>query len=149
MDGAFPSLSHECFGVVERVVFAVALQRVVTPELIGVVDRSFPGFPADDVHEDLLGDDIHDFRVDTSISLQKAKYNAFPRSAPSSMPFPSSAEVRLVQLDLSRELSRLHFTLPDDRESKFVVDALHGLVWDAEINGGKEGGLLTTEGAER
>jgi hypothetical protein len=39
--------------------------------------------------------------------------------------------------------------LPDDRESKFVVDALHGLVWDAEINGGKEGGLLTTEGAER
>lgn len=128
--------------------FAVALQGVVAPELIGVVDRAFPGFPTDDVHEDLLGDNIHDLRVDPSIPFQEPENDAFAGSSSPAFSFPPAAEVRLVQFDLSREFSRLHLTLLDDREPELVIDALHGLVWDAEIDGGQEGGLLATEGAE-
>lgn len=148
MDGAPAAPSREGRGVPEGVVLAVALEGVVTAELVSVVDGTLPRFPPDDVHEHLFGDGIDHLGVDSPIPLQEPEYNAFRCCSSSTFSLPPAAEVRLVQLDLSGQSPCLRFTLSNDREPELVVDALHRLVRDREVERGQERGLLTTEGRD-
>ena len=86
-------------------VLAVLPERVVAPERISVVNRTLAGLSSDDI-EKRLGRDIGDDRgIHPAVSFQQAKYDAFPRRAATTIAFPSTAEVRLVNLNLSLQAS--------------------------------------------
>ena len=145
VNGAPPALANERLGMLQGVVLAEAFERVIAPELVRVVDRSLARLPADDVKEHLFRDSIHHLGVHPSISLQKPENDAFPCRTSSALPLAPAAEVRVVQLNLSRELPRFFLTLPDDRKPELVIDALHCLVRNTEIERREECRLLAAE----
>jgi len=145
VDGPLSTFANERLGMLQGVVLAIALEGVVAPELVGVVDRALAGLPADDVHEHLLGDRVHHLGIHPPIPLQKPEYDTFARSPSAALALPPAAEVGLIELDLARQSPRLPFTLLDDRQTKPVVDAFHRLVWNLEVERRQERGLLATE----
>jgi len=97
------ALVRKGLGMIETMILAPALQRVVTPEGVGVIDRAFPCFLADDL-EQCLGRDIgNDRGVHPPVALQEPENNAFPRRASTPLSFPSAAEVRFINFDLPLE----------------------------------------------
>src|SRR3989344_6155471 len=68
---------HQMFFVLHRVVLAQTFEGVVTSEFVRKVHRTLSRFLSNDGHEFLGGDSFNHSRVDPSIALQKAKYNAF------------------------------------------------------------------------
>ena len=78
------SFVDHMFVMLHRVMLAQTFQAVVTPELVGKIDRTFSCFLLDNLHQFRSRDSLHNPRVHSSIALQKAKYNAFTLCTPSS-----------------------------------------------------------------
>src|SRR3990172_10838781 len=97
--------------MIDRMVFPVTLERLITSEGIGVVDRALAGLGLNMMHQFLRGDTLHHVGVDPSIPLQQAEYDTFARRSPASLALASTAKVSLVEFDLPPELAALQ--LPD------------------------------------
>lgn len=136
---------RECFAVVQAVMFAPALQRVVATERISVVDRSFSGVLSDMTHQLIGSHSLHHLGIHPSIALQKPKYNAFSGRSSSALAFPPAAEVGLVNLDLAFQFTGLKFRYMIDRLSQTLIDAGNRLIVQAEVACYAIGGLLLVE----
>lgn len=82
----------------KRVVFAEPLQGVVASERVGVIDRAFSGFLADNGHQFFFGNMLHYSRIYLAIPLQKAKNNVFACGTPTAPAFASAAKIAFVHL---------------------------------------------------
>ena len=129
----FRTLVDHCLRVVDRVMFAKTLERVVTAEGVRVVDRPLSCFLPDNSHQLFLAHMLHDSRVDPSIALQKPKHNAFTLGASSTLPFPSAAKVGFIQLDLTRELLALQFRHMVECFTQALVHSRDRLIVEAQI----------------
>ena len=119
--------------VIQAMVLAPALQGIVTAEGVGVIDRSFSGMLLDMGHEFISRYPFHNLGVYPAITLQKAKYNAFPGSAPSPLAFPSATKVGFVNLDFSFEFPCLKLGDMIDRFTQALVDAGNHLIIKAQV----------------
>lgn len=145
VDGSLSPFPNEDLGMLDGEVLAEALERVVALELVGVVDGALARPPSDHVHQQFLGDGIHHLRVHPPIPLQEPEYDAFARRPSPALALPPAAKVGLIEFDLSGKPACLPFALPDDRQPEPIVDALHRLVRNTEIERREEGGLLTAK----
>lgn len=129
----FGSWVDHIFVVLHRVMFAQSFKAVVAPKLVRKVDRALPGFLLDDFHQFRSRDAFHNPRVDSSIALQKAEYNAFTLCPSSTFSFTSAAKVTLVHLNLSRQFATLQFRHMVNRFTQVLVDSRHCLVVHTQI----------------
>lgn len=135
VDMIFGSLVDHALRVIHFVVFAPALQGIVAPKLVGVVDRSFSRFLPYDGHELVSGDTLHNPRIDPSIALQKAKYNAFALRAASALSFAPAAKITFVHFNLARQFLALQFRHMIDCLAQLLVDSRYRLVVQPEVVG--------------
>ena len=119
----------EDFLVVDREVFAVALEVVVAPELVGAIDRALDRVGPDLGHEGFLGAVGHDHAVDLAAPLQQAENTHFPRRSPAALPLAASAEAAFVGLDLAAERRPFPFGLFPEALPPGPVVAPHS--WDS------------------
>jgi hypothetical protein len=133
VDVIFRPLVDKMFSVLDPVVLAQAFERIVAPEFVGKVHRSFPRFLPNDGHEVLGRDVLHDPRIHPSVALQKAENDAFAPSTPPALSLPPAAKIALVQFDLAGQFSSFKFGDVVDRLSHFLVDAGHRVITETEI----------------
>ena len=142
------------FTMVEPVMFSQPLQGIVTPEGVGVVDRSFPRMLPDMRHEFIGGNPLHDFGVHPSIPLQKAKYDGFACRTPSALALASAPKVCLVNLDLALQSACFQLSHMIYGLTQTLVDAGYHLVVKSKVachairrlllvESGDDGDLLT------
>src|SRR3989344_7266719 len=114
--------------VIQAIVFAPALERIVASKGIGVIDRSLSGVLPDMSHQFIGRNPFHYFGVDPAVALQKAQNNAFPGCTSAAFAFPPAAEVGIVNLDLALQFSRFKLGHMVGRFTQALVDAGNGLV---------------------
>jgi len=148
VDVVLPMLVGECLGVIEPMVLAESLQRIVAPEGVSVIHRSLPGMLPYVSHELISSYPFHHLRVDPAITLQQAEYNAFACRTSSTLALASAAEVGLINLDLSLELACFKLSDVVDGFPQFVVDSGNGLVVHAQVSGKPIGWLKLVEACE-
>ena len=129
----------------EGVVFTQTLERIVTPEGIGVVDRALSRFLPDDGHQLLFGDVLDYPGVDLAIALQKAKNNVFTPSTATALALSSAAKVTLVHLHLAIQSATIEFRHMIDGFTQALVKAGDCLVIKAQVVGQTIGRLLLVE----
>ena len=134
--------------VVQTVVLAEAMERVVAPEGVCIIHRSFSGMLSDMRHQLVSRHLFHDFGVYPAVALQKAKYNAFAGSSSATLPLPPAAEVRFINFDFAFQFACFTFSHMVDRFTQALVDAGHGLIMHAKIGGDAIRGLLLVEAGE-
>ena len=126
-------LVDQALRMVDGVVFAQPLQRIVAPKGVRIVDRSFPCFLSDDCHKFFLRHMLHHLRVDPAVALQKPKYNAFTLGTSSTLSLSLTAEVGFVKFDLAREFLSLKLGNMVDRFTKALIDSRDRLIIRAKI----------------
>jgi|SRR3989344_1132774 len=127
------SLVDHVFRMINLVMFAPALERIVASKLVCVVDRTLSSLFPDNLHEFIGRDSFYNPCVNPPISLQKAKYNAFALGSTSTPPFASATEVALVHLDLARQFSPFQFRRVVDYLAQVLVDTSNRLVIETKI----------------
>jgi hypothetical protein len=141
-DMVFGLFTHEAFGMINHHMFSVSLQRLIPTKCIGAVDRSLAGMRLDMSHERLCRDRLHDLGVDPSIPLQQAEYDAFASRSTTPLPLTDSAEVGLIQFDLSRQLGTFQFSSMKQCDAQPLIDPSHRLGIQTQITRQSIGGLL-------
>ncbi len=138
-------LADQCFRVVDGEMLPQPLQGVVASEGVGVVDRSLPGFLADDRHQLFFGNVLHYARIDLAIALQEAKDNVFAGSATSAPALASAAKVAFIHLHLAVQFAALKLRHVVDRFAEMLIDAGDGLIVKAKVMREAIGRLLLVE----
>lgn len=123
----------ECFAVIQPVVLAPTLQRIVAPKGIGIVDRPFSRMFPDVGHELISRNPFNHLCVDHAIALQKPEYNAFSRRTPAALALAPAAKVCFVNLYLSLELPCFQFRHMVYRLAQALVDARYHLIIKSKI----------------
>ena len=126
---------HERFGVTDRMVFPITLERLVTAEGIGVVDRSLAGVALDVAHQLLGRDRLNDLGVNPPIALQEPENNALSGRPAPALAFAPPAEVGLVEFDLALQFPGFELGEVEERFAQPLVDSTHPLHIDPEVLG--------------
>ena len=129
----FGSLVDHVFGMINLVMLAPALERIVTSEFIRKVDGALPCLLAYNLHQLLGRNTLDHSRVDPPVSLQKAENDAFASSSAPTLSFASAAKVALIHLNLARQFSPFQFRRVVDCLAQVLVDASNRLIIEAEI----------------
>ena len=119
--------------VVNGVVLAQTLERIIAPEGVGVVDRPFPSLLPDDSHQFFFGDMFHYSRINLAIALQKAKNNVFTTCTPTTLALASATEITLVHLYFTIELATFKFCYMVDSFTQALIEAGNGLIIKPQI----------------
>ena len=131
----FSLLVHHMFRMIHFVMFAEAFQGIVAPKGVRIVYRPFAGFLSDDSHKVISRYTLHHTRIDPSVALQKAKYNAFALCTSSALTFASAAEIALIHFNLTRQFLALQFCHMIDYFTQLLVDSCDCLVVHPQIMG--------------
>jgi len=121
--------------VVEAVVLAMALERVVAAEGVGVVHRAFARVLANVRHQLLGRHLLHHFGVDTSLAFQEAQHDAFSGSAATTLTLASAAKVGVINFNFARKLRAFQFRHMVDGFTQAVIDTAHCLVVHTQVAG--------------
>lgn len=127
--------THKGSLMVNDVMLAVASERLVTAEGIGVVDRALAGMGLDMAHQLLGGEMGDDPGIHASFPFQQAKNDTFTRSAAAAFAFSPPAEVGLVEFNLALEFAALELGDVEQRFAQPLVNTRDDLGIDAEILG--------------
>ena len=114
--------------VVQFVVLAEAMQRVVTAKSIGVIHRALSGMFSDMRHQFFCGYLLHYFGIYSSVPLQKAQYNAFSCRTSTALALPSASEVRLVNLNLALQFACFQLCNMVNRFTKLLIYSADRLI---------------------
>ena len=130
ISGAFV---HQVFLVLDRVMLAQTLERIVASELVRKVYRSLSGLFPDNVHQLLGRDTFHYTGINPAIAFQKPENNAFALGSTTTLSFASAAEIALVKLNLAREFAAFQFRHMIDCFSKALIYPCNGLITQSQI----------------
>jgi hypothetical protein len=81
----------------------------------------------------LRRDRLHHLRIDPAIALQKAKNDAFASRTSAALALPNAPKVRLIHLNLTRELSAFQFCRMEQNHPQSLVHPSDGLGIQAQI----------------
>jgi hypothetical protein len=99
------SFIGKLLGVINYQMFTKALQGLIAPIGVRIVDRTLTGMVLNMGQKGLRRDRLHHLGIDPAIALQQAKDDAFASRTSASLPLPSTPKIRLIHLNLARELS--------------------------------------------
>ena len=129
----FGSFIDKLFGVINHQMFTKALQRLIAPKGVRIVDRALAGMVLNMGQKGLRRDRLHYLGIDPAIALQKAKNDAFASRTSAALPLPCTPKVRLIHLNLARELSAFQFCRMEQNHPQSLVDPGNGLGIQAQI----------------
>jgi hypothetical protein len=110
VDVIFSAFVDEGFMVTDRMVFAESLERPISAEGIGVVDRSLLGAGLDMVHEGLGRHGFDHLGIDPAFPLQQTENDTFAGGTTTTFAFAPATEIRLIQFDLTCRAQHLERT---------------------------------------
>jgi hypothetical protein len=139
------ALVGEGFAVVQSVVLSKPFERVVAPEGVSIVDRAFSRVLLDVDHKFVGRHLFNNFGIHLTISLKKAKNNAFSGRSTAPPAFPSASKIRLVQFYLTFQFATLKLGHMVDRFTQALIDAGHTLVMNIQVSRYPVGRLLLVE----
>ena len=113
--------------------FTKALQGLIAPKGVRIVDRTLAGMVLNMGQKGLRRDRLHYLGIDPAIPLQQAKDDAFASRTSASLPLTSTPKVRLIHLNLTRELSAFQFCRMKEHHPQSLVDPGNGLGIQAQI----------------
>ena len=129
------SLIDKFLGVIDHQMLTKALQRLITAKGIRIVNRALAGVVLNMGHEGPRRDRLHDLGIDPAIALQQAKDNAFASRTSASLTLPNAPKVRLIHLNLTRELGAFEFCRMKEHHPQPLVHPSDGLGIQAQITG--------------
>jgi hypothetical protein len=129
------SLIDKLLGVIDHQMLTKALQRLIASKGIRIVNRTLAGMVLDMGHERLSRDRLHYLGIDPAVPLQQAKNDAFASRTTASLPLPCAPKVRLIHLNLTRELSAFQFCRMEQNHPQSLIHPGNGLGIQAQITG--------------
>ena len=129
------SLIDKFLGVIDHQMLTKALQRLITAKGIRIVNRALAGVVLNMGHEGPRRDRLHDLGIDPAIALQQAKDDAFASRTSASLTLPYAPKVRLIHLNLTRELGAFEFCRMKEHHPQPLVHPSDGLGIQAQITG--------------
>ena len=127
------SFVDKLFGVINHQMLAKALQGLIAPKGVRIVNRALAGMVLDMGQKGLRRDRLHHLGVDPAITLQKAKDDAFASRTTASLPLPCTPKVGLIHLNLARELSAFQFSGMKEHHPQSLIYPGNGLGIQAQI----------------
>src|SRR5215210_1271985 len=95
--------------MIDLMMLAISLQRLITAKAIGVIDRAFPGLLFDVLHQHRSTDTFDDACVNMAFSLKQPENKALSGSASTSFTFAMASKVSFVQFNLATKATGLKF----------------------------------------
>ena len=144
------SLIDKLLGVINHQMLTKALQRLIASVSglsgIRIVNRALAGMVLNMGQKGLRRDRLHHLalvsRADPTIELQQAKDDAFASRTSAALPLTSTPKVRLIHLNLTRELSAFEFCRMEQNHPQSLVDPGNGLGIQSQITRQSIGRLL-------
>ena len=130
----FGSFIDKLLGVINHQMFTKALQGLIAPKGVRIVDRTLAGMVLNMGQKGLRRDRLHYLGIDPAIALQKAKNDAFASRTSASLPLTSAPKVRLIHLNLTRELSAFQFCRMKEHHPQSLVDPGKMVLWHPSPN---------------
>src|SRR5689334_18981733 len=87
--------------MIDLMMLAISLQRLITAKAVGVIDRALPGLLFDMLHQVTSAHSFNNTSVNMAFSFKKPENKALSSSTTTTLAFALSAEVSLVEFDLS------------------------------------------------
>ena len=119
--------------MIDRMMFAIPFQGLITTKRIGVIDGPLPGFSLDMPHEFLGTHRLDDFGVDAGFPLQEPKDDAFARRGSASLPLTPSPKVGFIQFNLALEFAAFQLGQMVQRFSHPLIDSSDHFDIDPQI----------------
>ena len=129
----FGSFIDKLFGVINHQMLTKALQGLIAPKGVRIVDRTLAGMVLNMGQKGLRRDRLHHLGIDPAIALQQAKDDAFASRTSASLTLPNAPKVRLIHLNLTRELGAFEFCRMKEHHPQSLVDPGNGLGIQAQI----------------
>ena len=129
------SLIDKLLGVINHQMLTKALQGLIAPKGIRIVDRTLTGMVLNMGQKGLRRDRLHHLGIDPAIALQQAKDDAFASRTSASLTLPNAPKVRLIHLNLTRELGAFEFCRMKEHHPQSLVHPSDGLGIQAQITG--------------
>src|SRR5215210_6462112 len=120
--------------MIDLMMLAISLQRLITTKAIGVIDRAFPGFLFDVLHQITSADALDNFCVDMAFALKKPENKALSRCSTSAFTFPMAAEVGFIEFDLAAQATGLKLGSVIKTFSQVLVDARDRLLIQFQVS---------------
>src|SRR5215213_829120 len=120
--------------MIDLMMFAISLQRLITTKAIGVIDRAFPGLLFDVLHQVLCTNALDNFRIDMPFALQKPENKALSSSPSSTLTFALSPEVSLVKFDFAAKTTGLKLGSVIQTLSQMLIDARDRLLIQLQVS---------------
>jgi hypothetical protein len=135
------SFIDKLLGVINHQMLTKALQGLIASVLgsrgVRIVDRALAGMVLNMGQKGLRRDRLHYLalvsRADPAIPLQKTKDDAFASRTSASLALTSAPKVRLIHLNLTRELSAFQFCRMKEHHPQSLVHPSDGLGIQAQI----------------
>ena len=129
------SFIDKLLGVINHQMLTKALQGLIAPKGIRIVDRTLTGMVLNMGQKGLRRDRLHHLGIDPAIALQQAKDDAFASRTSASLTLPNAPKVRLIHLNLTRELGAFEFCRMKEHHPQSLVHPSDGLGIQAQITG--------------
>ena len=131
--GSFIDKLLELLGVINHQMFTKALQGLIAPKSVRIVDRALAGMFLNMGQKAPRRDRLHYLSIDPAIALQKAKNDTLASRTTAALPLPSTPKVRLIHLNLARELSAFQFCRMEQNHPQSLIHPGNGLGIQAQI----------------
>ena len=135
LNGVLGNIRDKLLGVINHQMLNTALQGLIAPKGIRIVDRTLTGMVLNMGQKGLRRDRLHDLGIDPAIALQQAKDDAFASRTSASLTLPNAPKVRLIHLNLTRELGAFEFCRMKEHHPQSLVHPSDGLGIQAQITG--------------
>ena len=129
----FGSFIDKLLGVINHQMFTKALQGLIAPKSVRIVDRALAGMVLNMGQKGPRRDRLHYLRIDPAIALQKAKNDTLASRTSAALPLPCTPKVRLIHLNLARELSAFQFCRMEQNHPQSLIHPGNGLGIQAQI----------------
>src|SRR5215213_5414241 len=119
--------------MIDLMMLAISLQRLIAAKTIGVIDRAFPGSLFNMLHQLWRAHPFDDASINVAFSLKKPENKAFSGCSSSTLTFAPTSKVSLVEFDLAAQAPGLKLGCVIETFSQMLIDARDRLLIQLQI----------------
>src|SRR5215208_968418 len=121
--------------MIDLMMLAISLQRLITTKAIGVIDRAFASLLFNMLHQLRRAHAFDDAGVNVPFSLKKPENKALSRSTSSAFTFAAASKVGFIQFYLASKATSLKLGRVIETFSQVLIDARDCLLIYFQIRG--------------
>jgi hypothetical protein len=120
--------------MIDLMMLAISLQRLITAKAVRVIDRAFPGLLFDVLHQHGRADAFNNTGVNVPFSLQKPENKTLYRSSSSALAFAAASKVSLIKFDLATKTTGLKLGCVVETFSQVLIDTRDRLLIQLQVS---------------